>query len=100
MPSATLSLTPAGGGDRITPPGAQASPTVATSSPQPVPTVTPLPTATLAPLAGRIVFELDVGEAGIYAMDADGTNLTRLITQVGDMETGRPRWSTDGEFIS
>ena len=100
MPSPTLSLTLAGGGDGKTPPGVLALPTVATSSPQPAPTATPLPTSSLVPPVGKIVFEVDVGEAGIYAMDADGTNLTRLITQVGDMETGRPLWSPDGKFIA
>jgi hypothetical protein len=68
-------------------------------------TYTPAPLVTLIasqgptsfPPRGRIVFEVDVGEAGIYAMDADGRNLEQLVEHVGEDETARPTWSPEGK---
>ena len=46
---------------------------------------------------GRIVFNSTrSGDGGIYSMDADGANVTRLTKKVA----GHPAWSADGRYVA
>ena len=80
-------------------PGAPFGPT-----PTPTHTYTPTATPVLAPIVadGRIVFSSDRREGldEIYAMNADGSNLTRIINHLDTYALVHPVWSPDGQRIA
>ena len=84
-------------------------PPTATHTPSPTPTATPPPTATHTPSpapipTGRIAFasgDLEDENFGIYVMDADGSDVSRLTT-MAEIEGFPllPSWSPDGRRMA
>ena len=56
---------------------------------------------TWSPDGGRIAFQRGGGEGGIYVIDRDGGNLTRLTTAPGaEIGDRNPIWSPDGTLVA
>ncbi len=57
------------------------------------------PTPTPAMLTGKIVFEIDVGDSGIYTVRADGSELSPILLHGPGIESKSPKWTTDGTGV-
>jgi len=92
------------------PPSRTSTPTFAVSA-TPSPTQTPdqtSPTAEISAMVltptsamptGKIVFEVDVGEAGIYTIKADGSELSPIYLNGPYDESASPKWTADGAGV-